>query len=147
MEKWSLINVRDVVMLYLPFPGLQASLAKKAHMYICLNKTEDVKQFLKVQTPKPQLFCLLKNFIIELPDIQRNPFINPSLIDLDKIFSLYHTFIPLSLRTKRRKDIANHFYFEILDKLSLKQTASYLINDRELLVCNEKLRLYNLSSH
>lgn len=38
----------------LPFPAIDAELAAIPHMYICLDKSDDTKKFVKCQSLKPK---------------------------------------------------------------------------------------------
>lgn len=84
-----MISVRDVVEMYIPFPGIDADLAVKKHMYICVEKANS-KDFAKCQTFKP-IKHLTKNgsrgyFLIETADPARNPFTRTTAIEYGKIF-------------------------------------------------------------
>lgn len=83
-----MIDVRDVVEMYIPFPNIGADLAVKRHMYICVKKSGN-KDFLKCQTFKPK--HLIKNgsrnyFLIETADPARNPFTRTTAIEYGKVF-------------------------------------------------------------
>lgn len=115
-----MIKRGDVVALYLPFPTISSDLAVKNHMYICIdNSMTKNKELVKNQTFKPALLTrrLVKNFMIEEPDLARNPFTRPTLIDLDKVFMLDNTVIPTSYLARRRRNVSEELYEEILDYL------------------------------
>ena len=115
-----MIKPGDVVALFLPFPTIRSDLAVKNHMYICIDncRTKN-KELVKNQTFKPVLLTrrLVSNFLIEEPDRGRNPFTRPTLIDLDKIFMLDNTVIPTSYLARRRRNVSESLYEEILDHL------------------------------
>ena len=116
--------------LYLPFPTISSDLAVKNHMYICIdNSMTKNKELVKNQTFKPALLTrrLVKNFMIEEPDLARNPFTRPTLIDLDKVFMLDNTVIPTSYLARRRRNVSEELYEEV-----------YATQSRNLLGVGEK---------
>ncbi|VQL41918.1 Uncharacterised protein [Streptococcus pneumoniae] len=132
-----LIKRGDVVVLYLPFPTISSDLAVKNHMYICIdNSMTKNKELVKNQTFKPALLTrrLVKNFMIEEPDLARNPFTRPTLIDLDKVFMLDNTVIPTSYLARRRRNVSEELYEEILDHLVQPRLIS--LNKSEFMQLN-----------
>lgn len=132
-----LIKRGDVVALYLPFPTISSDLAVKNHMYICIdNSMTKNKELVKNQTFKPALLTrrLVKNFMIEEPDLARNPFTRPTLIDLDKVFMLDNTVIPTSYLARRRRNVSEELYEEILDYLVQPRLIS--LNKSEFMQLN-----------
>lgn len=99
-----MINVKDVITLRVPYPDVTSELAKKSHMYICIETSSPLCRLVKCQSFKP--YHSLKNSLpvnrlTEQPNISRNPFQHPTVIDLDKLFSATHALLPESLKAPR----------------------------------------------
>jgi hypothetical protein len=109
----------DVVWLKMPYPGIRSGLALTKHMYICYMHGTD-KRVLKVQSYKPHHIDKMpcRNYLVEKPDVKRNPFSKTSIIDLDKGFLLSQVEIDKCLKAKRRISI------ELLLELT-KKTKSF----------------------
>ncbi|MDR1558558.1 MAG: hypothetical protein LBS84_02460 [Clostridiales bacterium] len=78
-----------LVTLRVSYPDKGSDLAAYAHMYICIENNGIDCCFAKRQSYKP--YHSLPGSkpdkrIVEAPDKSRNPFIHPTLIDLDKLF-------------------------------------------------------------
>lgn len=99
-----MINIKDVITLRVPYPDATAELAKKSHIYICVETPDPVCKLIKCQSFKP--YHLLPNSaplhrVVEQSDINRNPFQHPTVIDLDKLFIAVRSLFPDSLKTAR----------------------------------------------
>lgn len=99
-----LINIKDVIKLRVPYPDATSELARKSHMYICIGVPDPFCELIKCQSFKP--YHLLQNSapvhrIVEQPDINRNPFRHPTVIDLDKRFSATRSLFPDQLKAVR----------------------------------------------
>lgn len=97
-----MINVKDVVTLRVPYPDTFSELARKSHMYICIEAFCLYCTLVKCQSFKP--YHLATNSapvcrIIEQPDIARNPFRHPTIIDLDKVFVATRSLFQDNLKT------------------------------------------------
>lgn len=86
----------------MPFPNVHSGLAVKAHMYIARGNKYDL---IKAQTFKASVVARVDNYLIERPNIDRNPFIRPTLIDLDKMFCLRGIELLDSLKTSLRPNV------------------------------------------
>ncbi|VWL84956.1 hypothetical protein [Oceanivirga miroungae] len=132
-----MIKEKDVVTLYMPFPSINSNLAVKAHMYICYKALNKNKKLLKVQTNKAKVLKKFVNYHIENNDINRNPFLRPSIIDLDKLFIIDNIVIPISLKTKSRGDISQDLYEELNSKMKSSIKIEN-VNETEFLKINKK---------
>lgn len=124
-----------------PFPNVNSGLATSAHMYICLEAGNE-KQLAKCQTYKPHHLLSDQepfNYIIENPDISRNPFQLKSIIDCDKKFGINNVTIPVSLRTTVRNDICDQLYKELVDKFGNNGSPLHRIATPDILVLNNKM--------
>lgn len=110
-----MINKREVINLKLPFPNIDSGLAKKRHMYICKDSKPNYS-FIKSQTFKASILLHVKNYIVEPPDLERNPFSKKTLIDLDKEFHINKSVIISreSLCRGSRQDVCEELFEEII---------------------------------
>lgn len=136
-----MINAGDVIRLKIPFPDINATLAKQAHMYICCFKEADSKhtrKFVKCQTLKPYMLQNddIKHFIDEMPDVSRNPFLYTTRIDCDKHFRTEYLLFDIALRTTIRADICAELMAEIIDTMQIFIPKEYTLNKAELLQIN-----------
>ncbi|MCV3754209.1 hypothetical protein [Ureaplasma zalophigenitalium] len=138
-----MINKRDVITLFIPFPCINSQLAKKSHMYICLYKKINKKEMLKVQTAKPLLINTLANYCLVYPDLQHNPFKKVSLVDLDKVFSIHYVKIPRILCTTIRSNISVSLYEHLKSKLTLHPYKQYVLDPLVIILCNHALMVIN----
>jgi len=136
-----LINPRDVIRLKIPFPDINALLAKQAHMYICSYKEikgKNIRKFVKCQTLKPYMLQnnTIEHFIDELPNATRNPFLHATRIDCDKLFKTENLQFDVALRTTVRTDICVGLMQEIESKLKVSSVLEYMLGKTELLRLN-----------
>jgi len=102
-------------------------------MYICVKKVNYTKRLVKCQTMKLSNIIGSKgvsNYIIESPDINRNPFSHPTMIDCDKLF-VTNVLIPRSLLTKARPDVCEELYSEIVKKLTANLPSRHKFSKEE----------------
>lgn len=62
--------------------------------------------------------AIFQHFVDESPDINRNPFRNPTRIDCDKIFTTESSSYDEALKTELRPDVCDELFNSILDELS-----------------------------
>lgn len=111
-----MINKQEVINIKLPFPNIDSDLARIRHMYICKDNTLNYS-FVKTQTFKPTILYFVDNYIIENPDISRNPFSKPTLIDLDKEFHINNSInISREAICRIRANVCDELFTEILEK-------------------------------
>jgi uncharacterized protein (UPF0210 family) len=137
-----LIKKMDVVTMKVPFPSISSKLAVMAHMYVCLEEGIN-KEFVKCQTFKP--IHLLANkppfrYIVESPDITRNPFQKKTTIDCDKAFCVTNVEISPDLLTKTRRNVCSELFTEITNKIKHSAFKKEILNTTELLRLNDKMR-------
>ena len=72
----------------MPYPNKTSVLAHTKHMYVCIGEDHGHYQFVKCQTLKQTMLINspISHYVDELPDLMRNPFVNPTRIDCDKEF-------------------------------------------------------------
>ena len=136
-----MIEKREVIQIKIPYPNMQSGLAKKSHMYICVNKVHSTKRLVKCQTMKlPNIIGSIgvACYIIESPNIDRNPFSRPTMIDCDKLF-IIDSLIPRSLLTKPRSDISEELHSEIAQKLKTNLPSRHRLSKEELKELNSIL--------
>ena len=123
----------------MPFPNVSADLAVRAHMYICYANNDGIKRLVKCQTFKvsmitsPDMF--VEKWVMELPDISRNPFRIETLIDCDKLF-VVDVVLPISLCTTSRRDICSALYGDIHAMLRSKAYSEYKISGTKIKMVN-----------
>lgn len=138
-----LIEQRHVVRMRVPFPNVDSTLAVQPHMYICI-KNGAQKEFIKCQTFKPT--HLLKNkrpfkYIIESPDINRNPFKDKTTIDCDKSFYINNVIVDRSLLTTRRIDVCEELFNSIILEINHQNFSKSSIDIEPLLSLNTKITI------
>lgn len=71
-----------------PFPDIDSGLAKKVHMYICVDEECNDIYTVKCQTFKMDLLKNpeIKNYKVVNPSPVDNPFKRPTLLEYNKIF-------------------------------------------------------------
>ncbi len=135
-----MINIKDVITLRVPYPDATGELAKKSHMYICVETTDPLCKLIKCQSFKP--YHMLPNSaplhrIVEQPDISRNPFQHPTVIDLDKLFSATRSLFPDRLKTA--KGISDALLTTIQENIS-NTVENVTLSDAELKTINSALQ-------
>lgn len=138
-----LIDIKQVITMKIPFPTISSDLATSPHMYICLEKSELNKTFVKCQTLKPH--HLGKNKppfyrIIEKPNINRNPFRRTTLIDCDKLFLTDNVRISNSLLAEDRKDVCDDLFEDIKSLTNRPTIEKHLLESEILVKLNPKIR-------
>ncbi|GAA5414333.1 hypothetical protein UREOM_0440 [Ureaplasma sp. OM1] len=133
-----MINPKDVITMKIPFPSISDKLAVSSHMYICRRHDGATYEYVKCQTKKP---CMLykspiSNYLDEQPNIQRNPFINPTRIDCDKLFFTKSAQYDDKLKTNKRNDVCDDLFNQIQRKLSTTSITYIHINEAELASIN-----------
>ena len=94
-----MISMKDVVTMNIPFPDIDSQLARQSHMYVCM-RTGQHKQFVKCQTFKPLHLVSHRpprRYIVETPDLLRNPFNRKTTIDCDKCFLISNVVVSKDL--------------------------------------------------
>ena len=137
-----MIDKREVVVLKIPYPDIYSGLAKKLHMYICVKKVHSVKRLVKCQSMKLSNIiggAGISNYIIETPDINRNPFSHPTLIDCDKLF-IVDLIIPRSLLAKPRPDVSLDLYNDILKKLTVSLPSKHKLPREGIVALNSAIK-------
>lgn len=118
-----MIRARDVIRMKIPFPWMASGLALKAHMYICKEAICSDYEFIKCQTLKPSMIgnvsSPIKHYVDEKPDINRNPFVNPTRIDCDKTFSSSGAYYNDSMKTTSRSDVCTELFSKVIHELEL----------------------------
>ena len=105
----------------MPYPTISDKLAKKRHMYICLNRKNHDLMLAKVQTDKVLNRIHMVEYIAEPDDPSRNPFRRDSLIDCDKRFELKDCEVSSEAYPKdARKDVCDSLFQEVVDKIKDK---------------------------
>lgn len=130
-----MIKKQEVINLKLPFPNIDSGLARIRHMYICKENTLSYS-FVKSQTLKPNTLRHVRNYLIEQPDINRNPFSKTTLIDLEKEFHINKSIsISRDALCRRRGDICDELFTEILEKIDNPSHESF--DDASVLCLNQ----------
>ena len=128
--------------MLLPFPNIASTLAKKPHMYICLEESYP-KKFIKCQTFKSHYRkpnTPPQEFIEVLPDIKHNPFIKSTLIDCDKSFCLDRdVVISEALLTTRRRDISEELFGELEEKIDHEDFKEIILNTKIVVQLNNEI--------
>lgn len=137
-----MISEKDVVRIKLPFPHINAGLAVRSHMYVCIKKGES-KELVASQTYKTEH---LKSdvppfkYVIEESDINRNPFKWKSIIDCDKKFIIENAQIPNHLLTTSRPDICDDLYNDILGEIGQGNVNLHTIPVKSLTNINPAIK-------
>lgn len=137
-----LIEEKNVIRMRVPFPNINSGLAARPHMYVCI-KSGTQKEFLKCQSFRPA--HLLKHkppykYLIEPPDINRNPFDNKTTIDCDKSFGIENVIVDKSLITSKRKDICDELYKGLKHEIGHNKFIKKHISISPLLSLNTMIR-------
>jgi len=139
-----MIKRKDVVIMRIPFPKVDSQLARVGHMYICLEN-QYPKKFLKCQTERPHLVRPNSppyQYIKTMPDACHNPFINPTLIDCDKSFSMDHDIaISEKLLTRRRRDISEKLFSKLVKKIKHNDFKEIVLDAKVIVQLNDEIEL------
>ncbi|MCZ8512423.1 hypothetical protein O9H85_08245 [Paenibacillus filicis] len=139
-----MIEKMDVIRMRIPFPEIDAELAQKPHMYVCIENGNN-KEFLKCQTSKPK-HKLKKNppfrYVEEIPDQSRNPFINPTLIDCDKSFYVENVRVSLDLLTSPR-NVCTDVFTDVLAEIQHSDFTKNQLDSSLLSSLNWKIKQVN----
>lgn len=142
MGGYWLINKKDVITMYMPFPDINSALAVNSHMYICRNHIINDYELIKCQTFKNKFYDL-NHKIIESANENRNPFRHKTLIDCDKLFKIKKVIISDGLLTKRRKDVSDDLFNEVDKELVLDNYRVEEMNRLEVVEVNRDIQLSN----
>ena len=115
-----MIEKKGVIQIKVPYPDIGPGFAARVHTYICAKKVYAAKRLVECRSMK--LSAIIHgagaaNYIIESPNLARNPFTRTTLIDCDKLF-IADIEIPQSLLATPRPDVSQKLFDEIADKLS-----------------------------
>lgn len=138
-----MIEVKDVIRMRVPFPDIEAELAVVPHMYVCMEKSESKKSFIKCQTLKPKHLGRNKapfRRVREKPDVTRNPFKQETLIDCDKLFIAESTTISTDLLTTIRRDVCENLYHQIGEVSEHDSLERHELDTAVLSSINHKIR-------
>lgn len=136
-----MIKKKDVITLLVPYPTKASPLAVNSHMYICEFANEGDIALIKCETFKIKFLTHppVRHFIKESPSIERNPFLNPTLIDCDKDFHVTGVYIPEKLLAKTRRNICDVLFSNVIKMLDTNGHASKELDPRELMALNHSL--------
>ena len=114
-----MINPKDVIRMYVPFPSISSQLAVSKHMYVCKYREDLEYEYVKCQTFKPALLSngTIKHGVVEYPESNRNPFKAITIIDCDKLFCSSSVKYGNELLTSVRKDISQKVYDKVIREL------------------------------
>jgi len=139
-----MIEKKDVIRMRIPFPKTDAKLARKAHMYICIENNYP-KKFLKCQTETPNRVRSNSppyQYIKTMPDIHHNPFSSPTLIDCDKSFVMDQDIvISKKLLTTRRRDISAALFTKLIEKIKHDKFTEIVLEAEIVTQMNDKIML------
>ncbi|WP_156646337.1 hypothetical protein [Lentibacillus sp. JNUCC-1] len=136
-----MIDEKNVIRMRVPFPDIDSGLAARPHMYICL-KSGTQKEFIKCQTFKPRHLFRNKaphNYLIEDPDIDRNPFYDKTTIDCDKSFGVENVTVDKSLITDKREDVCDALFRGVKHKINHSNFVTNFLDIAPLLTINSKI--------
>ena len=121
-----------------PFPNINAGLALQAHMYICGKEEKPEYGFIKCQTLKPQMLGsrVVRHYVDEPADLNRNPFSRTSRIDCDKFFVTTSVEYDEKLKTTSRPDVSDELYESVKRELAADGYITILVNEDELITLN-----------
>ncbi|MGZ9428709.1 hypothetical protein [Mycoplasma sp. 1012] len=133
-----MIKIKDVIKMRIPFPNKFGYLARKSHMYICINKVNKKCEFIKCQTYKLKTIDnnIVNNFYEEEPNIDRNPFLLNTLIDLDKVFITYNVKYDEKLKTEIRPNISDSLFKILQNKLKKQKFIKIYLDEEQLKLLN-----------
>ena len=135
-----MISKRDVITMYVPFPGIDSTLAVNSHMYICMQDGNN-KEFIKCQTFKPTHLIKDKppyQFIVERPNSSRNPFKKTTTIDCDKSFCISNVTISRDLLAWR--NICTELFDAISNKIKHSAFYQVVLDPKQLSNINPYIR-------
>ena len=139
-----MIEKKDVIRMRIPFPKTDAELARKAHMYICIENKYP-KKFLKCQTETPNRVRPNSppyQYIKTMPDLHHNPFLSPTLIDCDKSFVMDHDIvINKKLLTTKRRDISAELFAKLEEKIKHDNFTEVILDTKTVARLNYNIEL------
>lgn len=136
-----MINKRDVVRMKISYPSISSDLAHTSHMYICVENSGNRKEFVKSQTLKPYMInsSIIKHYIDEVPDINRNPFLRTTRIDCDKKFFSENIQYADKMKTTLRPDVSQELYEHVIEELEKDGFISIHMSETELVALNKHI--------
>lgn len=137
-----LINRKDVIRMFVPFPSITSGLATASHMYICRNHAGNEYEYIKCQTLKPYMLvnCTMTHYHDEKPDISRNPFLRATRIDCDKLFLTHTVSYNDRMKTTSRPDVCDDVLQKVERELMTDGFADIHINETELKTLNNGVK-------
>lgn len=132
-----LIEPTDVLLLKIPYPNDSSGLATNQHMYICVSVDSDSAAFVKCQSYKPyhvRQNATPFNRLVEAPDVARNPFQRPTLIDLDKLFVI--DLYAFTSKTRFINPISQPLYDDIQKKMNFENMKQVRFSEQEIRMMN-----------
>ena len=80
-----------------------------------------------------------------MPDIKHNPFINPTLLDCDKLFSMDNDIvISEELLTTRRRDISEELFIKLKEKINHDEVKEIVLDAKAVVQLNDGIELKHL---
>ena len=133
-----LIKEKDVIRMKVPFPNINAGLALQAHMYIFGQEEMPEYGFITCQPLKPQMLGsrVIRHYVDEPADLNRNPFSRTSRIDCDKFFVTTSVGYDEELKTTSRPDVCDELYDNVKNELAADGYITILVNEDELVTLN-----------
>lgn len=133
-----MINRRDVIRMYIPYPNMNSKLAVQRHMYVCYSASGNDHSFVKCQTLKPHMLfgTLVKHYVDEKPDITRNPFVTTTRIDCDKLFTTSKVVFDDQDKTTNRPDVSVDVMNDIDKELAADGFVEEVINASDIISLN-----------
>lgn len=129
-----MIKKRDVLKVKVPFPDIDSGLAKKSHMYICVDEKYQDIYTVKCQTFKNELLKNpgIKHYKIVRPSLTDNPFQRPTLLEFNKIFQFING-VNFGNNLKTQIGISRQLYSDIYSELSVipNQKINLICYDRK----------------
>jgi len=128
----------------IPFPEIDAQLARDAHMYICLQN-EYPMNFLKCQSSYKHLKNVKSppyKFVEVVPDIAHSPFTRPTLVDCDKSFLMNQDIIfSKGSLHRRRRDISEELFIKLEEKIKHDDFEEIILDSEVVVRLNEMIEL------
>lgn len=141
-----MVKKKDIIIMRIPFPKIDSQLTRIGHMYVCLENKYP-KKFLKCQTERPHLVRPNSppyQYIKAMPDIQHNPFRDPTLIDCDKSFIIDHDIvISEKLLTTKRRDVSDELFTKLEAKVKHNDFKEIILDSELIVQLNDKIKLAN----